>query len=265
MRKPAFSLKRGLVRMSWNKYNLYNLSRLNTPRRSNKTLFQQKWASKKETRGYHGDHLQERVFQKIFEPRLPTSGLGDQSASSEESEVTTRSTSKASTPVPLSTLAFASLEKRLDIVIFRCHFARSAKQARQMCIHGKVTLNGEKVKSANILLQPGDLITVDPSAIPLLKPKGQAGQADTDTVDNDSAVTVSSTSASKAQPMDFNFIPYMQPFLFLPDYLEVSYATCSAVYLRDPLPRQQRSEVPSPLNPESHSLAYEFYVRRRKA
>ena len=47
--------------------------------------------------------------------------------------------------VPYTQMAFAPLERRLDVAIFRSLFASSARQARQFVIHGAVTVNGQKV------------------------------------------------------------------------------------------------------------------------
>jgi ribosomal protein S4 len=48
-------------------------------------------------------------------------------------------------PIPYTHMAFAPLERRLDVAIFRALFASSARQARQFVIHGAVTVNGQKV------------------------------------------------------------------------------------------------------------------------
>lgn len=45
---------------------------------------------------------------------------------------------------PYEQMTFAPLERRLDIAIFRALFASSARQARQMVVHGAVTVNGKK-------------------------------------------------------------------------------------------------------------------------
>lgn len=133
--KPPHSLARGLIRMSWNKYNLYNLaSRNSTPNLANKTLYQQKWASKCDTRSYHGPQLTERQFLRAFDPRLPTSNtrLGTDRGQGRHP--------------PVAALTFAELERRLDFIVFRSNFAPSINAARQLCVHGKVTLNGKKVR-----------------------------------------------------------------------------------------------------------------------
>ncbi|KAJ2988542.1 mitochondrial 37S ribosomal protein nam9, partial [Globomyces sp. JEL0801] len=63
----------------------------------------------------------------------------------------------------------------------------------------------------------------------------------------------------------FNYIPYMSPWMFIPTYLEVDYATCSTVFLRSPLPQPKRMEIPSPYGPTYHLLAYEWYSSIKKS
>ena len=61
------------LRQSWNKYNLYNLYR-NVGRepqiRGTPTFFQQKWAAKSKTRSYHGEHIPEKKWVRLFSRRL---------------------------------------------------------------------------------------------------------------------------------------------------------------------------------------------------
>ncbi|PHH64638.1 hypothetical protein CDD81_4249 [Ophiocordyceps australis] len=75
MRKPQrfHNLFRPKVRQSWNKHNLYNIWNraareplVRTPR----TFFQQKWAAKSKGRGYHGEHVPEKMWMRLFSPRL---------------------------------------------------------------------------------------------------------------------------------------------------------------------------------------------------
>lgn len=136
--KPAFSLSRKLLRMSWNKYNLYNVAtRDKAPNLATKTLFQQKWIAKRETRAYHGDEMTEKQFKRIFNPKLPTVS-------------NMFSTGKDNEHPPVAVLTFAELERRLDFIVFRSNFAPSIAAARQLVIHGKVNLNGKKVRETNI-------------------------------------------------------------------------------------------------------------------
>jgi ribosomal protein S4 len=46
---------------------------------------------------------------------------------------------------PYMQMAFAPLERRLEVAMFRAMFASSPRQARQFCIHGAVKVNGKKV------------------------------------------------------------------------------------------------------------------------
>ncbi|ROT43046.1 alpha-L RNA-binding motif-containing protein [Sodiomyces alkalinus F11] len=72
-RRPRFyNLKRPKVRQSWNKFNLYNLARLTVGPtiRYNRTFFQQKWIAKSIARGYHGPHVRERDWERMFSRRL---------------------------------------------------------------------------------------------------------------------------------------------------------------------------------------------------
>src|SRR6266511_1028261 len=98
MSKPKNSLSRNLIRMSWSKKNLYIISTRSNrlPRLQNKTLFQQQWQAKKDTRAYHGAQLNERQFHRIFDPKL---------------------TNEAFKIIPTSVLAYATLERRLDFIV----------------------------------------------------------------------------------------------------------------------------------------------------
>ncbi|MCR4789859.1 MAG: 30S ribosomal protein S4 [Treponemataceae bacterium] len=51
------------------------------------------------------------------------------------------------------------LETRLDNVVYRCGFAKTRKEARQMVSHGHVTVNGKKVDIASSLVEVGDVIS----------------------------------------------------------------------------------------------------------
>lgn len=57
--------------------------------------------------------------------------------------------------------------------------------------------------------------------------------------------------------------PFMAPFAFIPRYLEVNQKICSAVYLRHPVARAGKAEVPSPWGETVNELAFNWYLRRR--
>ncbi|MBQ2294961.1 MAG: 30S ribosomal protein S4 [Spirochaetales bacterium] len=52
------------------------------------------------------------------------------------------------------------LESRLDNVVYRLHFARSRRQARQFVLHKHVLVNGEIVNIPSYQLKPGDKIEI---------------------------------------------------------------------------------------------------------
>ena len=134
------------------------------------TLFQQRWRSKRLVRGYHGDYIPEKKFKRWWLPtRLPDirvrkTNLGKEQESefiqtalelgkwSNRSKGAETMIKKAAVSgelagkTPLGSLMFTEVERRLDTFIFRCCFAPSVYQARQMVIHGKVQLNGRVVR-----------------------------------------------------------------------------------------------------------------------
>jgi small subunit ribosomal protein S4 len=66
------------------------------------------------------------------------------------------------------TILLQMLEARLDNVIFRAGFAASRRQARQICAHGHLLVNGHRVTIPSILLKVGDIVTVRPSSAPFI-------------------------------------------------------------------------------------------------
>ena len=54
-----------------------------------------------------------------------------------------------------------TLETRLDNVVFRLGFASDRAQARQLVNHGHFTVNGRRADIPSMLLQPGDVVTVE--------------------------------------------------------------------------------------------------------
>lgn len=51
------------------------------------------------------------------------------------------------------------LESRLDNLVYRCGFAVTRRQSRQLVTHGHVTVNGKKVDIPSYLCKPGDVIS----------------------------------------------------------------------------------------------------------
>ena len=193
------------LRQSWNKYNLYNISRVEASIRSNATFFQQKWAAKSMTRPYHGEHVNEKRWTRLFTRRLasvvemPPEYLathdGSEQAEGRGSGKEVDPSDPFARPVtadafsvtekarqrqlsfednreraklrmqkpgqrsiraamrrpvqditPYMQMAFAPMERRLEVAMFRAMFASSPRQARQFCVHGAVKVNGKKVR-----------------------------------------------------------------------------------------------------------------------
>ncbi|KAJ3016523.1 hypothetical protein HKX48_003998 [Thoreauomyces humboldtii] len=247
--KDPFDPNRALLRMSWNKYNLYSLAtRLRPEDLSRKSVFQQKWTAKRELRAYHVPNITERqLIQRHWSARLPLQQLTQ--------------AEKDRLP-PVQALAFAETERRLDVVVFRAHLASSLWMARASVVQGHVLVNGEKCEYPARRLEDGDMVTVSPSSVPTLRKPTVLTTTTTTATDATSTTTSSTTTPStgrKVPLLDFKPVSYMAPWMFIPSYLEVDYSTCSVIFLRSPLPQPDHVEVPSPFPPEWHQLAYEWY------
>ena len=154
------------LRQSWNKYNLYNLSRAEAPNTANRTFYQQKWSAKSLTRAYHGETLQEKKWQRMFRPYIRSvvpmdhTYLGKNDGSDEAAgrgsgkDVGPDQRVKKTQRTPYMNMVYAELERRLDTAIFRALFASSTRQARQFVVHGCVKVNGKKVRSLDLFPVP---------------------------------------------------------------------------------------------------------------
>jgi len=76
--------------------------------------------------------------------------------------------------------------------------------------------------------------------------------------DDENPVDPSKPYATPWQPRKF-----LEPFAFIPRYLEVNQNICAAVYLRHPVARRGLAEVPTPFPYDVNQLAYTWYLRRR--
>lgn len=52
------------------------------------------------------------------------------------------------------------LERRLDNVVYRCGWASSRAEARQLVVHGHFTVNGKKVDIPSYLVKPGETVAI---------------------------------------------------------------------------------------------------------
>jgi len=71
-------------------------------------------------------------------------------------------------------------------------------------------------------------------------------------------------SKASKKPTPFFLPQYASPWLHIPAYIEVSFLTCSAVYVRHPTARPGYSEIPTPYDADGAVIRYawEWYVKR---
>lgn len=154
---------------SWSPRNLYNIYRRSLTElrdetiftESEKTIFQQRWASKRLTRAYHGDFINEKIFKRWYLPstlpdvRPHRRRAGDDREALNKWSLRPRSAAKEAAlreeddklaQAPVASLMYEEVERRIDVFIFRCCFTHSVYEARRMVIHGRVKLNGKKVR-----------------------------------------------------------------------------------------------------------------------
>ncbi|KAK2467908.1 hypothetical protein APHAL10511_000203 [Amanita phalloides] len=284
----VFSFKRALPRMSWSPQNLYNLwARTAGPKaqdiefkQTNKTLFQQRWRSKAVVRAYHGDYINEKIFKRWYLPEtLPDvrprkqfgKGTGDlasleEFAKRKQKQKDYEQEEEVRGSAPVGSLMFSEIERRIDVFIFRCCFVHSVYEARRLVIHGDVMLNGKKHQNANTRLAPGDMVSVNPDSIRFFKPR----QPSHDDVNGYEEKKKLAEKAGEEAGEEFNLTPfYLPPFaspwLFIPSYIEASFKTCSAIYVRHPTARPGYSEIPTPYDADGEVVrfAWEWYTERR--
>ncbi|TFK24127.1 alpha-L RNA-binding motif-containing protein [Coprinopsis marcescibilis] len=268
------------------------------------TLFQQRWKSKALVRAYHGDFIPEKIFKRWYlpetlpdvRPKRSTAPSSDDQAALQDfarrkqREKTFEEEMERKGMAPVGSLMLSEVERRIDVVVFRSCFTHSVYEARRLVIHGDVLLNGKKHTNANTRLAPGDMVTVNPDAIRFFKKlPGQddnivkrlfskhaqafaeafaedadASKAEAEGAKEDVAAS-EETKSSDSQLTPFYLPHYASPWLFIPAYIEPSFATCSAVYVRHPTARPGYSEIPTPYDADGALIRYawEWYVQRR--
>ena len=114
-------------------------------------------------------------------------------------------------------------------------------------------------------------MTVDPEAIRFLQPKTLETDPDEEidpdvSPSKDVPSSIAKTEGGSANGQTaFQLPDYATPFIFIPAYLEVSFPTCSTIYLRHPTARPGYSEVPTPYDADGEvvRLAWEWYAKVR--
>ena len=156
-RRVLCSLKKPRILQSWNPINLYNLSRLGPQATRERTFFQQKWTAKSLSRAYHGEQIREGQWERQFSRYIPsvipmdaallarTDGSDMAAGRGSGKDEKLGRSNKPPKATPYMSMVYYPQERRLDTAIFRALFASSARQARQMVVHGHVQVNGKKV------------------------------------------------------------------------------------------------------------------------
>lgn len=121
------------------------------------------------------------------------------------------------------------------------------------------------------------MVSVDPSAIRFFKPPhgeyddviGTIAASKASKVDAGSPPAEGTAPQKDGNALDsltpFHLPTYASPWLFIPAYIEPSFPTCSAIYVRHPTARPGYSEIPTPYDADGALVrfAWEWYVQRR--
>jgi len=129
------------------------------------------------------------------------------------------------------------------------------------------------------------MVSVDPTAIKFLrrpqshpseKKLGAAAETEEEEKKEDAEDVTEETQvprnpvpgqpwANRQNLTPFTLPEYAAPFIFIPPYIEVSFLTCSGVYVRHPTARPGYSEIPTPFDADGEvvRLAWEWYAKRR--
>ncbi len=88
------------------------------------------------------------------------------------------------------------------------------------------------------------------------------GKESPEAINEQSKTSTESTPTTTPTPSAFFTLPpFAAPHIFIPAYLEVSFKTCTAVYVRHPTARVGYSEIPSPWDADGEvmSLGWEWF------
>jgi hypothetical protein len=119
------------------------------------------------------------------------------------------------------------------------------------------------------------MVSVNPKSISFLQPKAEKAEMSSEEpaaegLKNEPTDSVEASStleegASSKGLTPFNLPACASPFIFVPAYLEVSFPTCSVVYVRPPTARPGYSEIPTPYDADGEvvRLAWEWYSKVR--
>jgi small subunit ribosomal protein S4 len=70
--------------------------------------------------------------------------------------------------INLNNFFLSLLEKRLDVILYRAHFARSIRNAQQLILHKHIKVNGLTVTNKSFSLKQGDIVQINENAKQLI-------------------------------------------------------------------------------------------------
>ncbi|KAJ8580597.1 hypothetical protein M405DRAFT_834014, partial [Rhizopogon salebrosus TDB-379] len=106
-------------------------------------------------------------------------------------------------------------------------------------------------KDANTHLAPGNMISADLAAIRFLQ-EPKSSKAEFSDPSQSSPSTKTASQGPSLTP--FNPPKYASPIVFIPAHVEVSFPTCSAIYVRHPTTRPGYSEIPTPYDADGEVI-----------
>ena len=163
-------------------------------RKGKPTDFGTQLKAKQKLKGYYGN-ISEKQFRKYYAEAIRLKGDSSQNL-------------------------VGLLERRLDMVVYRCKFVATIFAARQFVNHGHIRINGKRVNIASYLVKVGDRIEVKEASreLAFVIEAGQLGERDVpDYFDHDAA----KKSATMTRVPGLTEVPYpvqMEPNLVIEFY-----------------------------------------------
>ena len=140
--KLKFTLNKRNLRI-WNSMEFKKAHKRSRHPKFNDTLWRLNFKNKQEIKAFYGgisELTYQRLNKNINKSAFTHSNLG----------------SLKKSPSQL----IGIFETRLDVVVFKLHWALSIYHAKQLISHGHIQVNGKKIKTPSYILRPNDLIQV---------------------------------------------------------------------------------------------------------
>lgn len=293
IRKPF--VWRGFVDLSWNKYNLFNLnqySRQGPEREVNKTAFQLRWRAKQLVTAYHAPHLTQHQFRHLRQKALPKINrkvqlLGPGKDLTLPMPPTTMlgfSFMERRLDVVLFRSCFVPSiweARRL------CLKGNVEVNGKRVCLPGYVMEDGDIAQITRpefmTLMKPAnsrpeeeweewERKMLSANASEAESSNDSEGEAESSSETNAAADEISAQETSEGETAEgkkprpkyptkdhgLNPVPYMAPWMFIPEYLEVNFNNLSTCLLRSPIIKPGRCEIPSPYDEITHQRFYDL-------